>query len=80
MSLCESYLYSSLKANVFEIKTGPYIDIRNSGFIRWINHSHTEEQNESIKKGLVKTNFDYSGSREVRCAPGFEKVDWSSGT
>lgn len=73
-NLVEEYPYSSLYLknylNYLPFTLSPYINTHR--FLTWFNVAHTEEQNNSLKKGLQKTSFNYSGSRHIRKSPEFD--------
>ena len=53
----------------FQIKA--YQKLTCPSFLEWIHIEHTKEQQESITKGLIKTEFSYAGSRQKRTPPSF---------
>lgn len=64
----ENYSFSSFKN--FSLQINSYIDY--SEYIDWFNTSHDEKQNDSIKKGLRNSMFNYCGSREDRIPPDYD--------
>ena len=65
-----STLYAELKHSSLPFRLHSYVNVYD--YLEWFNSNHTDLQNESIKKGLKKTVFNYSGTRERRAPPCFD--------
>ncbi len=70
------YKYSSLyvekNKSHFPIQVQPYFKVLDVRFLNWIHQMHTEEQNHSIIRGLRKSTFRFSGTRQIRNPPNFD--------
>ena len=67
-----STLYIQKHERFFPTPLCPYMNTLSPDFLDWIHEKHTEEQNVCITKGLQRTRFRFSGTRESRHPPSFK--------
>lgn len=73
-ALAGKYPYSSLNCNEFPVPLSPFLNIKSAKFIDWLNFQHSDEQQATIKKGLLRRSFKLMGSREDRIPPSFDNL------
>jgi len=70
------YPYSTLHLETigkkFPIPCRPYTDVFAEKFINWVHQCHSQEQVDSIKKGLLRGEFKYTGTRQQQLPPQFD--------
>lgn len=67
-----STLYLQKHKLYFPATINPYFNVLEDKFIKWLHDIHSPEQSDSISRGLTRTSFKFSATRENRTPPSFD--------
>jgi len=75
------YKYSTLHVQKycrpFPVPIQVRCDVLSKNFIKWLHEYHDKVQSESINRGLIKSSFSFTGTRELRIPPSFDNIDFA---